>query len=357
MRSRWKGSPHCEQTGRSGREAGGSNKSRVGPSRIADRSDPTSPNEREMETRGIGGKILLLGTLSLSSFCSITTSESATTTTCPAVHTMASRIKSVSQQSPAALMGEGGREVKGSPRPRLFLFLIRNRFSCLVLVGFPLSTFVCVCPVVVTSSSAFEERGDVQTTKEKGLSLFPGVDWKDARRSVRPSRPGAYYTMEADGGGVSSSCVNNRYDGIAAATPNGRQLSIVVRRRWMKSCGRKEKLRRGGLPWRNGRLSLSLFYLIHSLLCPNSFCLFQVRTLAVLGLTGKRERDSWLLLAHSRQHAVVRNELSRRRRRWEEENIPSLIGIRRQWRPSWTRHRRPMQIYIRVAPSRNYWNI
>ena len=91
-------------------------------------------------------------------------------------HTMASRIKSVSQQSPAALMGEGGREVKGSPRPRLFLFLIRNRFSCLVLVGFPLSTFVCVCPVVVTSSSAFEERGDVQTTKEKGLSLFPGVD-------------------------------------------------------------------------------------------------------------------------------------------------------------------------------------
>ena len=188
MRSRWKGSPHCEQTGRSGREAGGSNKSRVGPSRIADRSDPTSPNEREMETRGIGGKILLLGTLSLSSFCSITTSESATTTTCPAVHTMASRIKSVSQQSPAALMGEGGREVKGSPRPRLFLFLIRNRFSCLVLVGFPLSTFVCVCPVVVTSSSAFEERGDVQTTKEKGLSLFPGVDWKDARRSVRPDQ-------------------------------------------------------------------------------------------------------------------------------------------------------------------------
>ena len=76
----------------------------------------------------------------------------------------------------SSINGRGGEEVKGSPRPRLFLFLIRNRFSCLVLVGFPLSTFVCVCPVVVTSSSAFEERGDLQTTKEKGLSLFPGVD-------------------------------------------------------------------------------------------------------------------------------------------------------------------------------------
>ena len=108
---------------------------------------------------------------------SITTSESATTTTCPAActHNGQPNQKCIAAES-SSINGRGGEEVKGSPRPRLFLFLIQNRFSCLVLVGFPLSTFVCVCPVVVTSSSAFEERGDVQTTKEKGLSLFPGVD-------------------------------------------------------------------------------------------------------------------------------------------------------------------------------------
>ena len=249
--------------------------------------------------------------------------------------------------------GEGGQRIAPPP----FVSFSHSK-SLLVSCPRRFSTFdFCLC---VSSRRhvilRFWRAGRCTDDKRKGTVAISGRRLK-RRASVRPSRPGAYYTMEADGGGVSSSCVNNRYDGIAAATPNGRQLSIVVRRRWMKSCGRKEKLRRGGLPWRNGRLSLSLFYLIHSLLCPNSFCLFQVRTLAVLGLTGKRERDSWLLLAHSRQHAVVRNELSRRRRRWEEENIPSLIGIRRQWRPSWTRHRRPMQIYIRVAPSRNYWNI
>ena len=98
-----------------------------------------------METRGIGGKILLLGTLSLSSFCSITTSESATTTTCPAVHTMASRIKSVSQQSPAALMGEGGRRSKDRPAPVCFFFSFKIAFRVLSSSVFHFRLlFVCV---------------------------------------------------------------------------------------------------------------------------------------------------------------------------------------------------------------------
>ena len=74
---------------------------------------------------------------------SITTSESATTTTCPAVHTMASRIKSVSQQSPAALMGEGGGGQRIAPPP--FVSFSHSK-SLLVSCPRRFSTFdFCLC--------------------------------------------------------------------------------------------------------------------------------------------------------------------------------------------------------------------
>ena len=61
------------------------------------------------------------------------------------VHTMASRIKSVSQQSPAALMGEGGGRSKDRPAPVCFFFSfeIASRVLSSSVFHFRL-LFVCV---------------------------------------------------------------------------------------------------------------------------------------------------------------------------------------------------------------------
>ena len=135
---------------------------------------------------------------------SITTSESATTTTCPAVHTMASRIKSVSQQSPAALMGEGGGRSKDRPAPVCFFFSfeIASRVLSSSVFHFRL-LFVCVQsssrhPPLLKSGEMYRRQ------KKRDCRYFrASIEKTRVGPSVRPSRPGAYYTMEADGGGGS----------------------------------------------------------------------------------------------------------------------------------------------------------
>ena len=156
-----------------------------------------------METRGIGGKILLLGTLSLSSSAqSPRANRRRRRLVQPRAHTMASRIKSVSQQSPAALMGEGGGRSKDRPAPVCFFFSfeIASRVLSSSVFHFRL-LFVCVQsssrhPPLLKSGEIYRRQ------KKRDCRYFrASIEKTRVGPSVRPSRPGAYYTMEADGGG------------------------------------------------------------------------------------------------------------------------------------------------------------